>query len=409
MRSVLPKLRRLVRQGFRAVKYLCYRLFLLLPIDPYLAVYTAYWGRGYRCNPAAIYEKARDLAPRVRGVWVVTKEAAATMPEDVSYVVEETLQYFWIMARGAFFIGNVNFADYVLKRRGSVHVQTHHGTPLKLMGVDSFIHAGRKGEGGEELLRRVSRWDFSVAANRHSTEAWSTAYPGTFESLEVGYPRNDILVNASPEHGERVRAALGVAPGQRVILYTPTHRGSTANRFAGHLDVAALAEALGPDTTILLRTHYFYESPAQGPATDSAQVVDVTAYPVVEDLYLAADVLVTDYSSTMFDYAILDRPIVVFASDWEQYRTKRGVYFDIFDQSPGVVVTTQAELVERFLTGSVDDEAARRARTSFRNRFCALEDGRASERIVRRVLLGEQTALAAQPVPAAAATLATQR
>ncbi|WP_212833477.1 CDP-glycerol glycerophosphotransferase family protein [Catellatospora sp. TT07R-123] len=399
----MPKLRSLARQAFRAVKYLCYRLFLLLPVDPYLAVYTAYWGRGYRCNPAAIYEKARDLAPRIRGVWVVTKEGATGMPDGVSYVVEETLQYFWIMARGAYFIGNVNFADYVVKRRGSVHVQTHHGTPLKLMGIDSFAHAGRPvGRDHAELLQRVGRWDFSIAANPHSTEAWGTAYPGAFESLEYGYPRNDILVNAGPEHGARVRALLGIEPAQQVVLYTPTHRGGTANRFAGHLDVAALAEALGPGTTILLRTHYFYEPPAQAAGTGSAQVVDVTAYPVVEDLYLAADVLITDYSSTMFDYAILDRPIVVFASDWEQYRTKRGVYFDVFEDSPGVVVTTQEELVERFRTGAVDDAAARRARTAFRDRFCALEDGRASERTVRRVLLGEQTAPAPQPVPAPA-------
>jgi len=390
LRRVLTRVRWLARQSTRALKYLWYRICLRLPLDRRLAVYCAYSGLGYGCNPAAIYEKAKELAPEVRGVWLVKAHRVTSVPDGVDYVVEESFAYFRAMARATYFISNVNFADYVVKRRGSVHVQTHHGTPLKLMGIDGLTHGGRSGKGSDNVRRRVGRWDFSIAANRHSTEAWCTAYPGTFESLEYGYPRNDILVNASPEHGARVRAVLGIEPGQQVILYAPTHRGRNADRFAGHLDVVALAEALGPDTVILLRAHYFYDSPRQRPSTGSARVVEVTSYPTVEDLYLAADVLITDYSSTMFDYAVLDRPIVVFAPDWQQYRASRGVYFDIFEERPGVVVTTQAELIERFAANTIDDDGARRRRAAFRERFCALEDGRASERVVRRVLLGER-------------------
>ncbi len=347
LRPVLTRVRWLARQSTRALKYLWYRICLLLPLDRRLAVYCAYSGLGYSCSPAAIYEKAKELTPDVRGVWLVKTHRAASMPDGVDCVVEESVAYYRAMARATYFVSNVNLADYVVKRRGSVHVQTHHGTPLKRMGIDGRTHGGRSGKGSDNVRRRAGRWDFSIAANRHSTEAWRTAYPGTFESLEYGYPRNDILVNASPEHGARVRAVLGIEPGQEVILYTPTHRGRNADRFAGHLDVVALAEALGPDTVILLRTHYFCDSSPQRASTGSARVVEVTAYPTVEDLYLAADVLITNYSSTMFDYAVLDRPIVVFAPDWEQYRASRGVYFVIFEERPGVVVTTQAELIER--------------------------------------------------------------
>jgi CDP-glycerol glycerophosphotransferase (TagB/SpsB family) len=404
LRRVLTRVRRLAGQLTRALKYTWYRIWLVLPRDRRLAVYCAYSGRGYSCNPAAIYEKAKELAPDVRGVWLVKADRAASLPDGVDYVVEESFSYFRAMARATYFVSNVNFADYVVKRRGSVHVQTHHGTPLKLMGIDGLTHGGRSGKGSDNVRRRAGRWDFSIAANRHSTEAWRTAYPGTFESLEYGYPRNDILVNASPEHGARVRAGLGIEPGQRVILYTPTHRGRNADRFAGHVDVVALAEALSPETVILLRTHYFYESRTQ--PTGSARVVEVTAYPSVEDLYLAADMLITDYSSTMFDYAVLDRPIVVFAADWERYRASRGVYLDIFDEPPGVVVTTQAELLERFVANTIDDDGARQQRAAFRERFCALEDGRASERVVRRVLLGERVVhpAAAPVIPRQAAS-----
>jgi CDP-glycerol glycerophosphotransferase (TagB/SpsB family) len=108
-------------------------------------------------------------------------------------------------------------------------------------------------------------------------------------------------------------------------------------------------------------------------------------------------VLITDYSSAMFDYAILDRPIVVFAPDWEEYRTTRGAYFDIFTEGPGVVLVTEAELIKRFTAKTIDDGEARQRRAAFRERFCSLEDGRASERVVRRVLLGEAVTHAGSP------------
>ncbi|GIH00201.1 hypothetical protein Pma05_67730 [Plantactinospora mayteni] len=109
----------------------------------------------------------------------------------------------------------------------------------------------------------------------------------------------------------------------------------------------------------------------------------------MEDLYLAADVLVTDYSSAMFDYGTLDRPIVVYAPDWAEYRRERGVYLDVLAEAPGVAVTEFPDLLTAFRTGAVDAPPAALARERFRHRFCGLDDGRAAERVVRRVLLGE--------------------
>ncbi|WP_196279242.1 CDP-glycerol glycerophosphotransferase family protein [Catellatospora vulcania] len=399
MRSISAKARRVTREPGRALKYALYRAQLRLPVDERLAVYSAYWGAGYSCNPAAIYEKARELAPHIRGVWVVKPDRVAHLPAGVEYVVEESPAYFRAMARAKYFISNANFPDYIVKRPGAVEVQTHHGTPLKLMGMDGLTYGGRRGKGGDELLKRVGRWNYSVAANQHSTQSWGTAYPGGgYESLEYGYPRNDVLVNAAPDHGAKVRAALGIEPGKQVVLYAPTHRGRNRD-VSGYLDLAELAGSLGPDSVILVRAHYFYEGKPAAPG-GSAQVLDVTGHPRVEDLYLAADVLVTDYSSTMFDYAVLDRPIVIFAPDWEWYRTTRGVYFDIFDAHPGAIAATQDELAAVFASGAVDDEQARQRRAAFRERFCALEDGKAGERVVRRVLLGEQVGDRPAPAPA---------
>jgi len=154
------------------------------------------------------------------------------------------------------------------------------------------------------------------------------------------------------------------------------------------MDVDAVAAGLGPEHVLLVRGHYFYAAGADAPS--SPKVRDVATYPSIEELCLAADVLVTDYSSIMFDFAILDRPIVVHAPDWEAYQAIRGTYFDIREQAPGVATRTEDELVEAFRSGAVAGDEARRRRAIFRERFCSLEDGRAAERVVRRVWLGER-------------------
>jgi CDP-glycerol glycerophosphotransferase len=260
-----------------------------------------------------------------------------------------------------------------------------------MMGMDQADHpAAAKDQNFHAQMRRADRWDFSVTANAHTTIAWERAYPCRYETLEVGYPRNDRLAGATPADSAAVRERLGIRPHERVILYTPTHR-EWLPRGRQVLDVEAFADRLDPDTVLLVRAHYFYVAPDQQVQTRRGRIVDVSAYPVVEDLYLAADVMMTDYSSAMFDFAVLDRPLVIYAPDWQAYRELRGVYFDLMELPPGEVATTFSGLVDVFAGGSYAsaDAAAKRAR--FRERFCYLDDGRAAERVVRRVLLGQLT------------------
>ncbi|HEV8566107.1 MAG TPA: CDP-glycerol glycerophosphotransferase family protein [Actinoplanes sp.] len=374
----------------RSVYHLYYLVQLRRPVDPKLALFAAYWFRGVSCNPAAIAAKTKELAPDVRTVWVVNRNRVAGLPPGTDYVVTNTLAYYRAVARARWLINNVNWPNRVVKRPGTTHVMTHHGTPLKMMGLDQLDHPA--GGGNTDIvaqMRRADRWDFSVSANAHTTIAWDRAYPCRYETLEVGYPRNDRLAVATPTDTTAVRAKLGIRPGQRVVLYLPTHREwQPAGRPV--LDVDELARRLGPDAMLLVRAHYFHVPPsAVHDPEPRGSIVDVSAYPVVEDLYLAADVMITDYSSAMFDYAVLDRPIVIHAPDWPTYQELRGVYFDLMAQPPGAVATSDAELFEIFASGAWAGAEAAAARAAFRARFCYLDDGGAAERVVRRVLLDE--------------------
>ncbi|WP_211303339.1 CDP-glycerol glycerophosphotransferase family protein, partial [Streptomyces milbemycinicus] len=161
-----------------------------------------------------------------------------------------------------------------------------------------------------ELLERVDSWDYSLSANRHSTLVWERVYPSGYATLEFGFPRNDVFHRATAEDVARLRKRLGVPEGSTAVLYAPTHRDYQRG-YLPRLDLERMARALGPGFTFLVRPHYFYGAHGAGDGPGSGRVIDVSGHASVEELCLAADALLTDYSSIMFDYANLDRPIVV--------------------------------------------------------------------------------------------------
>ncbi|MER7689003.1 CDP-glycerol glycerophosphotransferase family protein [Streptomyces sp. NPDC097610] len=374
------------------------------PLDPDLAVYSAFSHRGVLGDPGAIYHAARELAPHVRGVWVVREDQVPLLPPGVEYVLPDSLGYRRVTARATYLINNVNWPGTLVKRAGSVHVHTHQGTPLKYMGADLRDKAGaRHGFDVPQMLRRADRWDYSLVANRHSELVWDRAYPCHFTSLRTGSPRNDVLVRARPEDGAAVRARLGIPAGHRVVLYAPTRRDYVRGGLVDRIDLALFADDLGEGHTLLVRLHpSLTDGPSRGMGLSELHrrgvVLDATDEPHVEDLMLASDVLVTDYSALMFDYANLGRPIVIHADDWGAYAASRGAYFDITADAPGHVARSYRELAWLFASGSWRDEESARLRSGFRARFCAFDDGRAAERVVRTLLLGERVE---HPVPVA--------
>ncbi|MFV5996710.1 bifunctional glycosyltransferase/CDP-glycerol:glycerophosphate glycerophosphotransferase [Streptomyces sp. NPDC056231] len=365
-----------------------YRTDLYRPLDPHLAVYGAYWNRGVACNPAAIHAKARELAPHVQGVWVVSSRHRDRMEHGTPYVIEGSRAYWRAMATATYLINNSSFPGGFTKRPGQVYLQTHHGTPLKTMGLDQRpFPALTNGISFEKIVAHADQWDFSLSANPHTTEIWDRVYPSSYEHLNLGYPRNDIFFTTTAEQRAELRDRLSLAPGQTALLYAPTHRDYRKG-FVPRLDLERLARELGPDHVVLVRAHYFYGRSAE---LRGARVIDVTGHPSVEELCLASDVLITDYSSLMFDYACLDRPIVSYAPDWAAYRASRGTYFDLLSgrpgDTPGAVATTEDELLEVFRSGEWRSAETASLRAAFRERFCPYDDGRAAERVVRRLFL----------------------
>ncbi|MGW6278958.1 bifunctional glycosyltransferase/CDP-glycerol:glycerophosphate glycerophosphotransferase [Kribbella sp. NPDC055071] len=336
-------------------------------LDPNLAAYSSYWFKQFACNPRAIYAKAADLAPHLRGVWVVDADYQSAIPEGVEYVIAGSPAYEKLLSRATYFISNMNWPKELDKREGQIHLQTQHGTPVLTTGIDlREIPEAADELDVEELMHLVDRWDFNLSSNRYSSEIWERTYPAYFEELEYGYPRNDRLLTATVDDVRAIRTSLGYDDSHLVVLYAPAARA---------LDPGRLAAAIGEHCRVVSRPR----------SSDHARD---------EELMLAADVLISDYSSITFDYANLDRPIVLFI-DGDQ---ERNTYFDVAGFSPGLVARSLTELRTAFRTGAFASPEAAKHRHLYREKFCEYDDGRAAERVVRRVILGELDVPAIEPL-----------
>ncbi|WP_069766593.1 bifunctional glycosyltransferase family 2 protein/CDP-glycerol:glycerophosphate glycerophosphotransferase [Streptomyces sp. LUP47B] len=400
---------RLAKALHAAALRLHYRVQLRLPLREDRAVFAAYGGRGHGCNPGALEEAFRTFAPHIRTAWIADPEHHHTIPTATLRLRPGTAAYWTALARSKYLVNNTDFDRRPVKRPGQVFVQTQHGTPFKHMGLDLQERPAAAGDlDFDEMLSGVDQWDHLLSPNRHTTLTWERVYPGGYTMLPYGYPRNDVFQWATSEDVRRLRESLGVPEGSVAILYAPTHRDYRRTQRAT-LDLDRLLRRLGPRFVVLARAHHRHGGPLFSPAT--GRVIDVSDHPSVESLCLASDALVTDYSSLMFDYANLDRPIVIHADDQEAYEAARGTYFDLRSFAPGAVAHSEDELTDIFATGHWRGSRSTQLRSAFRERFCPYDDGRAAERVVRHVVLGETELppvipLAERhPVPSAAAAL----
>ncbi|MGW2724559.1 bifunctional glycosyltransferase/CDP-glycerol:glycerophosphate glycerophosphotransferase [Streptomyces sp. NPDC001492] len=382
---------KLLRTARATALRLHYRIQLRLPLRADRAAFTAYEGRDQGCNPGALEEAFRTFAPHIRTAWLARPDTAA---------------YWTALARSKYLVSDTGFEPRLVKRPQQILVQTLEGTPLGHAGLDLQERpAAARGLDFEGLLDDVDKWDYVLSANRHSTLTWERVYPGSYTTLECGSPRSDVFQKATSNDVTRLRECLGIPEDSVAILYAPARRDHCRTQ-RSPLDLERVLRRLGPRYVVLARTH--------GPVPKGARIIDVTGHPGVESLCLASDVLLTDYSSLMFDYAGLDRPIVLHSADEDRaaYEAARGTYFDVRAFPPGAVARSEDELIDIFATGHWRGSRSTQLRTAFRERFCPYDDGRAAERVVRRVVLGETglppvTPLAERhPVPSAAATLA---
>jgi CDP-glycerol glycerophosphotransferase len=346
-------------------------------------VYDSFAGR-YSDNTRALYRWLRDRVAADH-VWLSNPAHQAAFPSDVRTVAYGSPESVEVLESADVVLANTHLEIEWRKRPGATYLQMWHGTPLKTVHRDvRWAPPGRL----DWLDLDIDRWDYLLSPSPASTPRLRSAFRWEGEVLELGYPRNDVLQPPRVDTVRaRVRAQLGLAAHETVVLYAPTYRDRffadpSAPPLELSLDVPRLAADLGPGVRLLTRVHYFMTDRLA--PIDVPGVVDVSWHPDIAELYAAADVLVTDYSSSMFDFAVTGKPLVFYAYDLPTYRdVDRGFYFDLEPVAPGPVVTTQKALTAalRDLPG-VRQRYAKRYK-KFRQTYCVLDDGHAAKRVGR--------------------------
>jgi CDP-glycerol glycerophosphotransferase len=348
-------------------------------------VYATFRGL-FADNPRAIYEAiAADPAHAgATHTWLCNEKTRPTFPADVETVIYPSDEAAAALGSADVVVANDCLSMPWTKQPHTTYLQTWHGTPLKRIHHDALpVRPGWLDRPDQD----VARWTYLLSPNPPSTERLRHAFRFGGPVVETGYPRNDVM--HSPHRDEiraRLRAELGIPDGTTAVLYAPTWRDdlvfdSTGERdFEFPIDMADFTSRLD-DHVLLLRLHSMVKDrPQIGPGVP---VIDVSDHAESAELYLAADVLVTDYSSAMFDFAVTGKPLLLYTYDLEHYRDDlRGFYFDLADVAPTPLLRTSSELIEALGDLPVADGGSEPADryTRFRDTFCSLEDGHATER-----------------------------
>lgn len=366
-----------------------------LPIRKGLVVFESHLGKQYSDSPKAIYEEMRRQGVAFEAVWSYAGAKPTGFPEDATLVKRWSWQYLRALAQAEFWIDNQGFPLRLTKRPGTTYIQTWHGTALKRMGFDEPNTKSRGLAAQASFQQALDRFDHFLIRGEHDRRTLARGFRLREEVLlPVGYPRNDDLAEArrkEAETGHRDRGALaaelGIDPEKKVLLYAPTFRaapGGKVRAFQAPFDVEEFAERFGDTHTLLIRTHYL--NSVSLPPSVRGRVIDVSSHHDITPLLALADGLITDYSSVMFDYGLLDRPMIFFTYDYDEYsKENRGTYFDLKERAPGPVVGTEEELFG--VIANFKDEADTKfaaARQRFNTEFSEYDRGDAARQIVAK-------------------------
>ncbi|MEH3034764.1 MAG: CDP-glycerol glycerophosphotransferase family protein [Aeromicrobium erythreum] len=352
----------------------------------------SFTGRSVGCHPAAIGHELRR-----RGfegpVYAEVADGSVPVPETFTPVVHRSEDWYRAIGTSRWVVNNTAFPVDVTIGDDQTYLQTWHGTPLKRIGRDILRVLMSRAWLDRADREARDQWTHLLSPSPYTTEIFPRALGFDGPVLELGSPRLDALVRDPDYARRRVHDLLGIPAGRTVVLYTPTWRDD--GRVSELLDVQEFVRRLRGRATLLVRAHPNVVGLTQkrnvGVAEgDEVVVHDVSRYPVVEDLYSAADVMVTDYSSTMFDFAATGRPQVVFAPDIAVYRDEvRGFYVDFDEWAPGPFAQSSDHVIDLVsdVPGLTAAHADRRAR--FVERFLPLEDGGAAGRVIDALGIGQ--------------------
>lgn len=382
----------------KLIRFLYRLVYRFIPCQKETILFISFHGRGYSDNPMALHQyiTTHSQYQKYQCIYAIKNHRQKKIKIDNAKVIEYfSIPYFFYLARSKYWISNCKLPKYVLKKPTQVYLQTWHGTPLKKLAHDIEVPEGttfyRSGMSLEEMRSTydndVSKYNYMISPSSFTTEVFQSAFLINKERLiETGYPRNDILSNYQDEDIDRIKTKFNLPKNKKVILYAPTWRDNSFNlkgyTFKLEVDFKKWQKTLSEEYIVIFKPHYLIVNDF-----DLESVKDfvyfVEPQEDISTLYLIADILITDYSSVFFDFAVLKRPIYFYMYDLESYRDElRGFYLNIYQDLPGQIIEDENLLLEKIKQNNFDYNKLK----LFNHRFNNHEDGNASKRVLEILL-----------------------
>lgn len=365
---------------FRKIQSGFYKLLCTLPIKNRI-VFISYFGKGYNDNPKAVSDCVLADMPNVEIVWIMNKPETIH-DTRIKIVKNHTLKSLYFLATSKVWVDNCRKNYYLSKRRNQYYIQTWHGAvSCKCIEGDAeaelpinYLLSAKNDSKMIDLMVSNSRW---------STKLYRRAFWYTGEIIECGSPRLDKYMRATEEEIHRLKERNNIGVDEYCVLYAPTFRDD-GDMSVYDIDFFRLAKTIetktGKKCRIMIRMH---PNIANSSVVEYGErIVNVTNYADIYELLLMSEILITDYSSTMFEAGYIGKPVFLYARDYEKYMMNRGMYFDI-EELPYIFCTNNDELnakIENFNIREYCDVVQK-----FNDKLGLAEDGQASRIVSQRI------------------------
>ncbi len=389
---ILRKIKKLAGKVIKILYKLTYRF---ISIDDKLVIFISFHGRGYSDNPRAIYEQMKkdERFKDYRFIWFIKNHKKKDIQIDGAEIKEYfSLPYFYYMSKAKYWIINCKMPTYICKKENQVYLQTWHGTPLKRLAHDIIAPEDatfyRSGVSFEQMTRSydidVERYNYMISPNAFCTEVFQTSFRINRKRLiETGYPRNDFITNATEDDIRNLKLKYNLPLDKKIVLYAPTWRDNSyvasGYTFELEADFHKWKEILGDDYIVVFKPHYLIINKYENDDSLVGFLYSMKAEAEINELYVLSDILITDYSSVFFDYAVLNRPIYFYMYDLEQYKGElRGFYLDIYTELPGKIYEDESNLLLDIKNQVYDYSHLE----TFNQRFSAWQTGDCAKKVI---------------------------
>ena len=395
-------LRKIVRKLLYVKRYFSFKITTLgIKVNDKTILFFAFKGKSYACSPKAIYEYLLNskIYEEYQFIWAFNEPEKYKFLEknrNTKVISYGTKQYQKALAQAKYWFFNYRVEDQIYPKKNQVYVQCWHGTPLKRLGYDlKGTHNVMNSD--KEIYQKykldAKKFAYIISPSKFTTKVFSSAWnlektSMTNKIIEEGYPRNDFLQNYITNDVKKIRQKLNLPENKKIILYAPTFRENQHQSGLGYTYQTAvnfdlLQKELEKDYIILFRAHYLVANSFEFEKYKGF-IYNVSEYDDINELYIIADMLITDYSSVFFDYANLRRPIAFYMYDFEEYRDElRGFYIDL-NELPGNITRTEQELIKEIK--ALKEFKYNEKYQRFNEKYNYLDDGKATQRTIEKII-----------------------